>query len=335
MRVLAGDIGGTTTRLCIAECAGDACQLLRTQEFASSAYPGLAAILREFLRPEASSALEAGCLAIAGPIQSRPSGQFVKVTNLPWEIDSSALTREVGLPRLRLLNDFEAIGHAVAGLNQADLVLLHAGDPEPRGPRALIGAGTGLGQAILVWQSDRYEVIATEGGHADFGPVDELQLALAHYLLQKFGHASYEMILSGRGLVRLYEFLREAGVAPESPATARAIVAGDPAAAISQAALARSDPLSDAALGLFVHIYGAQAGNLALTAGATGGVYLAGGIAPQILPRLSDGAFLRAYLNKSGMASSYVARVPVNVIVNRQAGLLGAARRAGGCSAEA
>ncbi|MEK7711765.1 MAG: glucokinase, partial [Pseudomonadota bacterium] len=190
MRVLAGDIGGTSTRLCTAECTAGVCRLQRTQQFASVSYIGLAQILDEFLQQESAPSIDAVCLAIAGPVRSTSAGQSAKVTNLPWEIESGALAQTFGFARVRLINDFEAIGYGLSMLGTSDFVVLQKGNPVPRGPRALIGAGTGLGQAILVWQGDHYDVISTDGGHADFGPVDELQLELSRYLQRQCGHAS-------------------------------------------------------------------------------------------------------------------------------------------------
>jgi glucokinase len=322
MHVLAGDIGGTHTRLRLAQCEDGCCCTLRDQHFLSQEYAGLAEILREFLKNE-SRPIDTACLGVAGPVQESAQGQSVQVTHLPWRFESAALARRLGIARVRLINDFQAIGYGIETLNDSDLVVLQPGEPVRHGPRAVIGAGTGLGQGLLVWQQDHYEAIATEGGHADFGPTDELQIDLARYLMRSAGQASYELILSGSGLVRLYLFLRERSEAPEAAAVAAAMKSGDPAAAITQAALELNDPLANKTLDLFVNIYGAQAGNLALTAGASGGVYIAGGIAPKIISRLADGRFLRAFLNKGNM-SSYVRTIPVQVIMNPEVGLLGA-----------
>lgn len=321
-RVLAGDIGGTSTRLCIADCTTGVCRPQREQHFASANYTGLAQILSEFLQQEPGPSLDAVCLAIAGPVRSTATGQFAKVTNLPWEIDGGALAQIFSFPRLHLMNDFEAIGYGFPMLGAGDFFVLQKGDPVPRGPRGLIGAGTGLGQAILVWQGDHYAVIATEGGHAEFGPVDELQLELWRYLHRQHGHASYELVLSGPGLVRLYTFLRARGAIAESASVAQAMQAGDAAAAITNAALHQGDPLAQQALDLFVRIYGAQAGNLALTAGATGGIDIAGGIAPKIVSVLGEN-FLSAFRNKGNM-KNYVSAIPVRVVMNTGIGLYGA-----------
>jgi glucokinase len=323
VHILAGDIGGTSTRLQIAVCDGDACRPLREQRFASADFTGLSAVLREFLQDAPAIDIRAACFGIAGPIQQTGAGQFVKVTNLPWQLESDALAREFGIAKVLLINDFQAIGYAIERLAPEQLCVVQQGEPLMHGPRAVLGAGTGLGQALLVWQGEHYEVIATEGGHADFGPTDELTVDLSRYLLAHFGHASYEKILSGVGLVRLYSFLRERGAAPESAAIARALCDGDPAAVVTHAALQQGDPLANRALDLFVQIYGAQAGNLALTAGATGGIYIAGGIAPRIVSRLASDIFLRAFRNKGAM-SSWASRIPVQVVMEPEPGLAGA-----------
>lgn len=323
VHVLAGDIGGTTTRLRIAACEGGVCRTLREQRFASAAFPQFAVVLREFLKDVPAATIDAACIAVAGPVRATAKGQFVPVTNLPWQLDSDALAREFGIDRVRLINDFHAIGYAIEWLAPEQLRVVQRGEPVTQGPRAVLGAGTGLGQAVLVWQGERYEVIATEGGHADFGPVDELTLELSRYLLAHFGHASYELILSGAGLMRLYSFLREYGAAPESAAVARALRDGDPAAIITGAALQEGDPLSNRVLDLFVQIYGAQAGNLALTTGATGGIYIAGGIALKILSRLASDTFTQAFCSKGNM-SSWTKRVPVHVVLDPEPGLAGA-----------
>jgi len=323
MRVLAGDIGGTKTLLQIADCETGAYRGVREQRFDSGLHDDLSSILREFLKQERKQTIEAVCLGVAGPVKGTAADQSVKVTNLPWSIRSQELKREFGFPRVRLINDFQAVGYGIEALGAKDLVVLQPGEPVEHGPRAVIGAGTGLGQGILIWNRDHYEPVATEGGHANFAPVDELQIELTRYLLKTAGRTSWELVLSGHGLVQLYDFLKARGGTPESPAVAKAMQANDPAAAITQAALERNDPLANQALDLFVDIYGAQAGNLALTAGATGGVYIAGGIAPKIISRLTDGRFMQAFLNK-GRMKPYAAAIPVRVVTRPEAGLTGA-----------
>ncbi|MHB8743376.1 MAG: glucokinase [Sulfuricaulis sp.] len=324
MRVLAGDIGGTKTLVQISEYKSSRYRSVRTKRYDSSAYDSLSSIILDFLKTEKTTNIKGVCFGIAGPVQETTKGQKVKVTNLPWEINGPDIKRRFKFPRLRLINDFQAIGYGIEALGKNDLVLLQEGEPVRHGPRAVIGAGTGLGQGILVWGKDNYVPIATEGGHANFAPTDELQIDLARHLIKTHGRTSWELILSGHGLVELYAFLKARGV-PESPVVANAILNDDPAAAITRAALDKNDPLANQALDLFVDVYGAQAGNLALTAGATGGVYIVGGIAPKILSRLTNGRFMRAFRDK-GKMSHYVAAIPVRVVTNPEVGLIGAVR---------
>ena len=323
MRVLAGDIGGTKTLLQIAEGKAGRCRAVREQRFDSASYDSLSSIIHEFLKQEKNKKITAVCFGIAGPVKTTARGQSVKVTNLPWEIHSQELKRRFKFPQLRLINDFQAVGYGIEALGAKDLVVLQPGEPVGHGPRAVIGAGTGLGQGILIWNLDHYDPVATEGGHANFAPVNEWQIELTRYLLRTIGRASWELILSGHGLVRLYTFFKERGEFPETPALSAAMKNGDAAAAITKAALEQNDGLANQTMDLFVDIYGAQAGNLALTAGATGGVYVAGGIAPKIISRLTDGRFMRAFLNKSKM-KSYVEVIPVQVVMNPNVGLMGA-----------
>lgn len=323
MRVLAGDIGGTKTLLQIAERKGVRYSAVREQRFDSASYNSFSSIVEQFLREEKKHSIKAACFGIAGPIQETPRGQSVKVTNLPWEIHGPELKRRFKIARLRLINDFQAIGYGIEALKKKDLVMLQKGRPAKQGPRVVLGAGTGLGQGILVWDRDHYTPVATEGGHANFAPANEMQVELASYLLKAAGRTSWELVLSGHGLVQLYSFLKTRGVAPESAELAGAMHGDDPAAAITHAAMTKNDVLANQALDLFVDIYGAQAGNLALTAGGTGGVYIAGGIAPKIHSRLIDGRFMRAFLNK-GKMKNYVAAIPVQVVINPKVGLAGA-----------
>jgi glucokinase len=318
VRVLAGDIGGTKVLLRCSDVAGTAHRLVAEHRFESADYDGLLAMVREFQRLTGISSFEAACFGVAGPIGA--DGKTARLTNLPWVIDSDALARELSIPRVRLLNDFQAVGCSIEALTADDLVVLQAGDSAPRTNRALIGAGTGLGQGLLIWIGQYYEAIPSEGGHVDFAPTDEVQVDLLRFLRQQYGRVSYERVLSGAGLVQLYRFFRQRGVAGS-------LDAADPEAAparVTTAALAETDPAAVAALRIFVSIYGAQAGNVALATLALGGVYIAGGIAPKILPALHEGTFMRAFLDK-GRYTELLKRVPVCVITNERAGLLGAA----------
>lgn len=326
MRVLAGDIGGTKTRLLLAECTASACVPIVERTYTSAAFTGLASIVRVFLQGVGATdaAAERACFAVAGPVRETETGQSARITNLPWELHSAHLATELEIPRVRLINDFQGVGYGIDALGPDDFEVLQAGQVTTHAPRAIIGAGTGLGQAILIWQNDHYEVYPTEGGHADFAPTDARQMGLLRELMREFGRVSYERVLSGPGLVRIYAFLRDSRKAEESPALREAMHLGDPAAAISAYALTRNDPLASLALDLFVRIYGAQAGNLALTCLAQGGVYIAGGIAPQIIERLRDSTFLTAFNDKGRMAP-LTTEMPVRVILNPRVGLFGAA----------
>lgn len=326
MRVLAGDVGGTKVLLQIAEFEDRSIvfRVLAEQRFESSAYETFDAVLREFLNAAGTAAerIAAACFGIAGPVVCTANGESAKVTNLPWVIESAVLARALDVPCVRLINDFQALGYGIEALSPSDLCVLQAGNERARAARATIGAGTGLGQGILVWCDDHYEAIATEGGHADFAPTDELQIELLRYLAARFGRVSYERVLSGPGIVNLYSFICQRQ--SQHRASEALLAQPDPAAAITQAALERTDAAAVEALALFVRLYGAQAGNLALSCLAAGGIYIGGGIAPKILPVLQTGDFIRAFVDKGRMAA-LLAAMPVKVIMNSNTGLIGAA----------
>lgn len=333
--VLAADVGGTTTRVLLADSDGARCTTLREQHYVSADWPDLLPILEDFLAAPASSPAAPrptrACLAIAGPIDDDGDAQQAHVTNLPWTLDSRSLAQRLGIPHLTLINDFAAIGHGIAALDADDLLTLQAGEPQPRAPRAVLGAGTGLGQSILVWREGHYDVLPTEGGHVDFAPQNDQQMHLLNGLRAEYGHVSCERLCSGPGLAHIYRFLQERrGIAvPDAIAQAFAEPSlNDPAAAISRMALAGSDALARESLTEFVRIYGAQAGNLALSCLSFGGLYVAGGIAPRILPALTDGEFLRAF-NAKGRMEKLMRRVPLHIVVHPTPGLLGAALYAG------
>jgi glucokinase len=321
MLVLAGDIGGTKVLLQLARLDGGARRLLAEQRYESAKYSGLAPIVREFLQTAAVTP-NAACFAIAGPIAPSSGGaQVARVTNLPWVVDSAALAADLAISQVRLINDFQAVGYGIEALAPEEFVTLQSGEDRRGAPRALIGAGTGLGQALLVWQGTHYESVATEGGHVDFAPTDAVQIELLTYLHARYGRASYERILSGPGIINLYSFF---SARASRPADADLLRAEDPAAAISEAALRRGDPAAVAAMQMFVAVYGAQAGNVALSYLAAGGVYIAGGIAPKILPLLREPPFLQAFSGK-GRMSGLLEKFPVTVITNTRVGLIGAA----------
>lgn len=324
MRVLAGDVGGTKVLLSLATVEDGRVEAATPWRADSAAHTGLLPIVQEFLHSHgvAAGTIDAACFGIAGPVRCTVGHETAKVTNLPWTIDSTALARATGIPHVRLINDFQAFAYGIEALPATDLVILQAGEPQPRQPRAVLGAGTGLGQGLLIWQHDHYEAVATEGGHVDFAPTNPLQVDLWRYLTAKFGRASYERVLSGPGLINVYLFLCERQGTP--PTSAFQPASTDAAATISEAALGGSDPLAVEALRLFVQVYGAQAGNCALACLATGGVYLGGGIAPKILPALQNGDFMQCF-NDKGRMRDLLRTIAVSLVRNEKAGLLGAA----------
>ncbi len=320
--LLAGDIGGTKTALAVYSTEQGARAPLAQCEFRSAKYLSLAAMVREFLTGT-GLIVDRASFAVAGPVLAGSS----RVTNLSWRLAEADLRAELQLQSVHLVNDLEAIGDAVPTLGSPDLHLLNAGLPVAGGARAVIAPGTGLGEAFLIYDGTRYRAFPSEGGHADFAPTNELEAGLLAYLKRKFDHVSVERVCSGPGLLNIYQFLRDSSYAPESPELGRALTAAEYAPPLIGGAALRPDPdpLSRAALNLFVSILGAEAGNLALKVLSLGGVYLAGGIPPRILPALKDGRFLRAFTAK-GRMSELLARVPVSVVA-LQAALLGAALR--------
>jgi glucokinase len=325
--LLAGDVGGTKTILAQYEKSTDGLVRVRERIFASADHASLDEIVTEFLSDQ-SMPLEAACFGVAGPVIEGRS----RITNLPWVIDERVLAASTGVARVKLLNDLQAMALGLLRLGPEEWLDLNP-DAEPvKGNRAVLAAGTGLGEAILFWDGMNYHPLATEGGHADFAPNDALEDGLLAYLRGKFsGHVSYERILSGPGIANVYEYLRQAQHAPESPELAVALVASeDPAREISHHALEKGDPLARQALSLFTRIYGAEAGNLALKCLARGGVLIGGGIAPKILPALTDGSFLESFCAK-GRFSGFLRKIPVRVALNSNTGLLGAADYAARC----
>ena len=319
MIVLAGDVGGTNARLAIVEANGDRIRILKQKKYPSRDYPGLGPIVVGFCEG-AGSHPEQACFGIACPVV----GDDCSAPNLPWHVNARSLAAEIGIPGTTILNDFVALGHGVPLLDPSDLVTLQEGSPIPHGPIALIGAGTGLGQGFLLWDRNHYRVMPSEGGHGDFASRGKLQSGLLQFLSEQFDRVSWERLLSGPGLGNIYRYLRAAGVAQEQATVRAEIETEDPGIVVTRNALAKTDCLSDRALELFCDILGAQAGNLALTALSTGGVYLAGGIAPRIVDRLKSGSFLTAFRDK-GRMSDLLSRIPIHVIMNPHVGMLGAA----------
>lgn len=320
--ILAGDVGGTHTRLALLEESAGKLNLLTEQIYSSQDFPGLEQIIVEFLRTSSGKPEKAG-IGVAGPIRD---GRCV-ATNLPWIVDAAKLVAASGLRDVVLLNDLEANAYGIATLQPSDIVVLQKGDANPTGNAAVISAGTGLGEAGMYRDGAELRPFAAEGGHSSFAPEGELQGALFQFLAKRFGHVSCERVLSGPGLVNIYEFLRDSGLGVELAAIMEEMHAGDPAAAISRAALAGECELCVHALGIFVQIYGAEAGNLALKFLATAGVYVGGGIAPKIITELKGPAFLEAF-NAKGRMKPLLEAIPVLVIMNENTALRGAARGA-------
>jgi glucokinase len=318
--VLAGDVGGTKTRLALYEAGPGRLRGTAEREVASADYGSLAEIVGEFAG-DVGTRCERACFGIAGPVR----GRRATTTNLPWTIDADELEGELGIPRVRLVNDLEATAWGVGELAPDALLTLQPGREVAGGNRAVIAAGTGLGEAGMTWDGARYRPFATEGGHAGFAPGTDLEDALLRWLRTRHGHVSWERVLSGPGLVELYDFLLEDRGVEKPAALARAMAAGDPAAEIVRASRERACGVCPHVVELWVRLYGAEAGDLALKMMATGGLYVGGGIAPKILPELRSGGLLATFADKGRMRTLLEA-MPVRIILDDRAALLGAAR---------
>lgn len=318
--ILAGDIGGTSTRLGLFEVRAGGVDPVRTRSYHSADFSGLDKIALTFLGDERSQ-LDAACFGIAGPVRHG----HVAGPNLAWEADEGALARELNITNVRLINDLEANAHGIPALKTEDLVTLQAGTRDAQGNRAVISVGTGLGEAGVYWNGKSHLPFACEGGHADFAPRNELESELLTFLHGKFERVSYERVLSGSGQHLLYEFLRDAKKRPETPSVVEKMRTANPAAVITQAGLAGECQLCAEALDWYVSLYGAEAGNLALKMMAIGGVYIGGGVAPKIIKKLQEPVFLKSFLAKGRMRLLLEA-MPVRVIIKDTTALLGAAR---------
>jgi len=322
--ILAGDIGGTNARLALYDTQNGGLDLVKVGVFHSQHYPGLENIVAEFVGSADVKPAKA-CFGIAGPVTN---GRVV-ASNLPWIVESRLLADELKIPRAELINDLEATGWGIGALSVSDLVTLndvaHNTGTTSTGNLAIVAAGTGLGEGGLYWDGVRHHVFASEGGHCDFAPLDDLQVELFEYLRSRYGHVSYERVLSGPGLVNIFEFLRDTGKGKPPDWLVGEMVETDAAAAISHAGLSGKCAMCVQTLDIFVAIFGAEAGNLGLKLKATGGVFLAGGIAPKILPKLQTSTFLEAFLGK-GRLRRLMEIMPVSVITNDKLALLGAAR---------
>jgi glucokinase len=323
MIVLAADVGGTHTKLAVAQVAAGALALIRRDVYSSQAYPSLESIVETFLsHPDLASraaSVAGACFAVAGPVE----GGCARLTNVAWDIDQTSLARYFSIPRVSVINDFAAAGVGIEQLGERDFLTLQEGVLLERADRVVVGAGTGLGVAWLTWSEGRYYVHPSEGGHADFAPVDAVQDELLVHLRREFGRVSYERVLSGPGLPRIFNFLKQRGPIEPTDALLNAMTVGDAAGAITEFALSHRDAVAEHALDIFASAYGAFAGNMALTALAHGGIYVAGGIAPKIAAKLTDGTFMRAFMAK-GRMRAVLEKIPVKVVMNEQVGLMGA-----------
>ena len=325
MKVLAGDIGGTKTLLQVAEVRGSKVEVLHRERFASRDYADFESLLRDCLDRipvTVAKNIASACFGIAGPIHAPEQGpRQARVTNLPWQLDESRLQSLLGLSRVHLINDFYATASGIEVLHEEDLAVLHPGKPQSEAPRLVVGAGTGLGVAQLFWCGGGYRAYASEGGHVQFAPTDTLQAELLAYMQSQFQRVSYERLVSGPGLARIYAFLGQRS--QRDAAELHTILEqADPAAAIALLAQ-EGDALAEQALALFMAIYGSVVGDLALVSLAYGGIYIAGGIAAKLADKMREGPFMANYENK-GRMSPLVRQMPVSIILNQDVGLLGA-----------
>ncbi|MGD9331668.1 MAG: glucokinase [Desulfobacterales bacterium] len=318
--LIAGDVGGTKTMIGLFKPTAGRAEPLCLETFSSREARGLEAIIEQVLAKHPCP-VTAACFGIAGPVIDGEAA----TTNLPWVVSEKRLQEHFGWSRVRLINDLSATAMTLPFLSPAELAPLNAAPLQGGANMALVAPGTGLGQALLIHDRGQYVPVSSEGGHADFAPNDALEVDLWRVLRRQFGHVSGERLLSGQGLVNIYEGLKSLGRHSETAQTRAAMQDRDPAWAITEAALRKDDPLSRETLARFCRICGAVAGNLALTGLATGGVFLGGGIPPKILPLLKSSEFMIAFVDK-GRLGDFLAKIGVRVILNDKAALLGAAR---------
>ena len=325
--ILAGDVGGTKVHLALYDFTDGKLECSRDELYAAKEYSGLEEIVKEFL---GAYKVTAACFGVPGPVRN---GRL-RLTNLPWTLDSRELSVNLGINHVFLINDLEAHGYGVSELTADQIFTLSEGDASQIGNRALIAAGTGLGEAMLIWDGRSHTPYPSEGGHADYAPRNEDEIDLLRFLKQKYnGRISTERVVSGLGLTNIYEFLREVRGLDEPNWLAERFAAEDPNAVITELALGAKSEICEKALDIFVSAYGAETGNLALTLLSVGGVYVGGGIAPRILEKLKDGIFMKAFTNK-GRLSQLLINMPVRVILESRSALIGAAAYAEARAAE-
>jgi glucokinase len=325
--ILAGDVGGTKVHLALYDFINGRLKYSRDERYPAKEYSGLEEIVRVFL---GADKVTAACFGVPGPVRD---GRL-RLTNLPWTLDSRELAVSLGITHVFLINDLEANGYGVAELAADQIYTLSEGDASQIGNRALIAAGTGLGEGLLIWNGRTHTPYPSEGGHADYAPRNEDEIDLLRFLKQKYnGRISQERVVSGPGLTNIYEFLREVRGIDEPGWLAERIAAEDPNAVITETALAAKSEICEKALDMFVSAYGAEAGNLSLNLLSVGGVYIGGGIAPRILEKLKDGTFMKAFTDK-GRLSQLLINMPVRIILESRAALMGAAAYAEARAAE-
>jgi glucokinase len=316
--ILAGDIGGTKVHLALYKFTHGQLHYEREQKFPAKDFSGIEEIVHTFL---GSHSVATACFGVPGPVRD---GRL-RLTNLPWTLDSFELTKSLNIPHVYLINDLEANGYGIAELQPEQIYTLSEGDPSQIGNRALIAAGTGLGEGILAWNGHMHIPFPSEGGHSDYAPRNEDEIDLLRFLKQKYqGRISFERVVSGMGITNIYEFLRDVRGIEEPASLAERIQNEDPNAVITELALAEKSELCEKTLDMFTSAYGAEAGNLALKILSVGGLYIGGGIAPRIIEKLKDGAFMKAFTDK-GRLSQLLINMPVRVILESRAALLGAA----------
>ena len=317
--ILAGDVGGTKVHLALYDFIDGKLKYTQDKQYPAKEYSGLEEIVKEFL---GNDKVTAACFGVPGPVRD---GRL-RLTNLPWTLDSRELSIGLGIQHVFLINDLEANGYGVAELSADQIYTLSEGDPGQTGNRALIAAGTGLGEGILAWNGRIHVPYPSEGGHTDYGPRNEDEIDLLRFLQQKYnGRVSYERVISGMGMTNIYEFLREVRGMEEPKWLAERIAAAhDPNSVITEMALSAKSEICEKAMDMFVSAYGAEAGNLALKVLSVGGLYVGGGIAPRILEKIKDGTFMKSFVDK-GRLSQLLINMPVRIILESRAALLGAA----------
>lgn len=333
MFLLAGDIGGTKTILRLVAVTEvtlteKSFKTVKEAQYISANFSDLVPMVQQFLQPENYPPPKLACFAIAGPVVDNTCN----LTNLSWFLAADRLETELKIEQVSLINDFAANSFGILGLKDYDIHTLQKGTAQKNAPIGVIGAGTGLGEAFLIPQGNKYQIFASEGGHADFAPRNALEVKLFQYLQRKLNveHISVERVVSGQGIVSIYQFLRDTQFAPESLDIGdrirtwerEEIKTIDPAAIIGQAAFKKSDRLCEKAVEIFVEAYGAETGNLALKLLPYGGIYIAGGIAAKILALMQDGKFLAAYKDK-GRVSPLLENIPIHIVLTPQVGLVG------------